>query len=107
MNRMNTDDRVVHSWLHLTETDWPWLYPCSSVSSALSVFLRFAACMAAACLQSVAVAQEPMPDDPFRWLEDRNDPRTQEFYKSQSAAAADSTSREKRAWRHGSTDEES
>jgi prolyl oligopeptidase len=35
-----------------------------------------------------APAAEPA-DDPFRYLEDRNDPRTQEFFKSQAAFAAE------------------
>ena len=34
-------------------------------------------------------AAEPTPDDPFRYLEDRNDPRTQEFFRTQAAAAAE------------------
>lgn len=36
-----------------------------------------------------APAAEPTDDDPFRHLEDRNDPRTQEFFKSQAAFAAE------------------
>jgi len=36
-----------------------------------------------------AAAAEPTADDPFRYLEDRNDPRAQEFFKSQAAFAAE------------------
>jgi prolyl oligopeptidase len=57
------------------------------------VFQRFAACLVAVVLQSVAVAAEPTADDPFRYLEDRNDPRTQEFFRTQAAAAAEQLAR--------------
>ena len=53
------------------------------------MFQRFTACLIAVALQSVAIAAEPASDDPFRYLEDRNDPRTQEFFRAQAAAATE------------------
>jgi hypothetical protein len=34
---------------------------------------------------NAADAAEPTPDDPFRYLEDAADPRTQEFFREQAA----------------------
>jgi prolyl oligopeptidase len=67
-------------------------HPCSSVlsvSSVSSVFKGFAACFVAVLLHSVAVAADVSADDPFRYLEDGNDPRTQEFFRSQATAATE------------------
>ena len=68
-------------------------YPCLSDSSVSSVFRRFTGCLVAVVLQSVAVAAEPTPDDPFRYLEDRNDPRTQQFYRAQAQATQEQLSK--------------
>ena len=46
---------------------------------------RFTSTVGALLLALAAHAAEPTADDPFRYLEDRNDPRTQEFFKSQAA----------------------
>ena len=40
-------------------------------------------------LALAAHAADPVADDPYRFLEDRNDPRAQEFFKAQAAFAAD------------------
>ena len=52
-----------------------------------SAYKRLGACLVAALVQSVSVAAEPAADDPFRYLEDGNDPRTQEFFRAQASAA--------------------
>ena len=44
--------------------------------------------VAALLVAFAAQAAEP-PDDPFRYLEDRNDPRTQEFFRAQAAIASE------------------
>jgi prolyl oligopeptidase len=49
------------------------------------VFLGFAACLVA----SASFAAEPTGDDPFRWLEDREDARTVEFFHAQAAATSE------------------
>ncbi len=50
-----------------------------ATSAFICVFMAF-------CL-NVAHAAEPTPDDPFRYLEDSGDPRTQAFFRDQAAKA--------------------
>jgi prolyl oligopeptidase len=50
---------------------------------------RFFPVLVAVLLQSIAAAAQPADNDPFRYLEDRNDPRTQEFFRTQAASAAE------------------
>jgi prolyl oligopeptidase len=41
------------------------------------------------CVPRFSVAAIPVAGDPYRFLEDRNDPRTQEFFRAQAAFAAE------------------
>ena len=52
-----------------------------------SAYRRFGACLVAVVVHCAAFAAEPTADDPFRYLEDGDDPRTQEFFRVQATAA--------------------
>ncbi|MEO7744022.1 MAG: prolyl oligopeptidase family serine peptidase [Usitatibacter sp.] len=44
-------------------------------------------CLCIALFAHAANAADPAPDDPYRYLEDSTDPRTQEFFREQAASA--------------------
>jgi prolyl oligopeptidase len=56
--------------------------------ASASIGVSKAFCLVIALLLACgAQAAEPTPEDPFRYLEDAGDPRTQEFFREQGAAA--------------------